>query len=78
MGFHERVARVAAFLMVVGLTTVLGCQRGPTPGPSQGATTAGSRFTWQYAGKGQLEIALAVARKDGKVLLVGLSGVAAD
>ncbi len=32
------------------------------------------RFTWQYAGLGQLDAALAAARKDGKLVLVGLSG----
>jgi hypothetical protein len=77
MCFHERAARAAVFLMLVGLTTVLGCQRTSTPGHSGGANTGGRRFTWQYAGKGQLSTALAAARKDGKVVLVGLSGAAA-
>jgi predicted metalloprotease with PDZ domain len=31
-------------------------------------------FTWQYAGLGQLDAALAAAKKDGKRVLVGLSG----
>jgi len=31
-------------------------------------------FTWQYAGLGQLDAALAAAKKDGKLVLVGLSG----
>jgi S1-C subfamily serine protease len=31
-------------------------------------------FTWQYAGLGQLDTALAAAKKDGKLVLVGLSG----
>jgi len=31
-------------------------------------------FTWQYAGLGQLDDALAAAKKDGKLVLVGLSG----
>jgi predicted metalloprotease with PDZ domain len=32
------------------------------------------RFPWQYAGLGQLDAALAAAKKDGKLVLVGLSG----
>ncbi len=32
------------------------------------------QFTWQYAGVGQLNAALAAAKKDGKLVLVGLSG----
>ena len=31
-------------------------------------------FTWQFAGLGQLDPALAAAKKDGKLVLVGLSG----
>jgi serine protease Do len=31
-------------------------------------------FTWQYAGQGQMDAALAAARRDGKLVLVGLSG----
>jgi S1-C subfamily serine protease len=31
-------------------------------------------FTWQYAGLGQLDAAVAAAKKDGKLVLVGLSG----
>ena len=31
-------------------------------------------FTWQYAGLGQLDACLAAAKKDGKLVLVGLSG----
>jgi C-terminal processing protease CtpA/Prc len=31
-------------------------------------------FTWQYAGLGQLDAALGAAKKDGKLVLVGLSG----
>ncbi len=42
-------------------------------GRSVGATANG-RFAWQYAGLGQLDRALADARKDKKLLLVGLSG----
>ena len=32
------------------------------------------QFTWQFAGLGQLDAALAAAKKDGKLVLVGLSG----
>jgi len=32
------------------------------------------QFTWQYAGLGQLDAALGTAKKNGKLLLVGLSG----
>lgn len=42
-----------------------------------GAKTAaadGKHFAWQYAGLGQLDAALAAAKKDGKLVLVGLSG----
>lgn len=35
---------------------------------------AASKFTWQYASLGQLEKAIAAAKKEGKVVLVGLSG----
>ena len=31
-------------------------------------------FTWQYAGLGQLDAAVAAAKKEGKLVLVGLSG----
>jgi C-terminal processing protease CtpA/Prc len=31
-------------------------------------------FTWQYAGLGQMDAALAAARRDGRLVLVGLSG----
>jgi C-terminal processing protease CtpA/Prc len=31
-------------------------------------------FTWQYAGIGQMGAALAAARRDGRLVLVGLSG----
>jgi C-terminal processing protease CtpA/Prc len=31
-------------------------------------------FAWQYAGMGQMDTALAAAKKDGKLVLVGLSG----
>jgi C-terminal processing protease CtpA/Prc len=42
-----------------------------------GATTIednDKHFTWQYAGLGQLDAALAAAKKQGKLVLVGLSG----
>jgi len=35
---------------------------------------ASARFPWQYAGLGQLDTALTAAKKDGKLVLVGLSG----
>jgi serine protease Do len=34
----------------------------------------GKQFTWQYAGAGQLDAALAAAKKDSKLVLVGLFG----
>jgi hypothetical protein len=77
MRFDNRRARAAVFLMLVGLTTMLGCNRTPTPDRSAAANTGGSRFTWQYVGKGQLDTALAAANKDGKRVLVGFSSVAA-
>lgn len=36
--------------------------------------SGGRGFTWQYAGLGQLDAALAAAKKDGKLVLIGLSG----
>ncbi len=44
-----------------------------TLGSSVEATASG-RFTWQYAGLGQLDRALAAAKIDDQLLLVGLSG----
>lgn len=38
------------------------------------ATVENKQFTWQHAGLGQLDTALAAAKKDGKLVLVGLSG----
>jgi S1-C subfamily serine protease len=32
------------------------------------------QFAWQYAGIGQLDVALMAAKKDGKLVLAGLSG----
>jgi C-terminal processing protease CtpA/Prc len=42
-------------------------------GPSAKAASNG-QFRWQYAGVGQLDRALAAAKKAGKPVLVGLSG----
>jgi predicted metalloprotease with PDZ domain len=36
--------------------------------------TDGSKFTWQYASLGQLDKAIAAAKKDGKPVFIGLSG----
>ncbi len=44
-----------------------------TLGPSAKAASNG-HFRWQYAGVGQLDRALAAAKKEGKPVLVGLSG----
>lgn len=44
-----------------------------TLGASKGESN-GKQFAWQYAGLGQLDVALAAANKDGKLVLVGLSG----
>lgn len=41
---------------------------------AQTAATNGKQFTWQHAGLSQLDAALAVAKKDSKLVLVGLSG----
>lgn len=38
------------------------------------ATAAGDGLTWHFAGPGQIEEALALAKKEGKTVLVGLSG----
>jgi serine protease Do len=38
------------------------------PGPS------GKGIVWQYSGLGQLDAALAIAKKEGKPVVVGLSG----
>ncbi len=38
------------------------------------AADQGKHFTWQYAGLGQFDVALASAIKDRKLVLVGLSG----
>jgi predicted metalloprotease with PDZ domain len=43
-----------------------------TLGTGPEASTKG--LTWQYAGRGQLDAAFAAARKEGKPLLIGLSG----
>jgi membrane-associated protease RseP (regulator of RpoE activity) len=43
-----------------------------TLGTGPEASTQG--LTWQYAGRGQLGAALAAAKKEGKPLLIGLSG----
>jgi S1-C subfamily serine protease len=43
-----------------------------TLAPGKGG--GGNSFTWDYAGLGQLEAAVATAKKDGKLVLVGLSG----
>lgn len=40
----------------------------------EGAPATGEGFTWHFAGPGQLEEALALAKKEGKPVLVGLSG----
>ncbi|MEK7867190.1 MAG: PDZ domain-containing protein [Planctomycetota bacterium] len=39
-----------------------------------GSAAAGDGLTWHFAGPGQLEDALALAKKEGKTVLVGLSG----
>ena len=44
-----------------------------TLGPSANTANNG-KFRWQYAGVGQLDRALAAAKKAGKPVLVGLSG----
>jgi S1-C subfamily serine protease len=36
--------------------------------------SGGTKFTWQYASLGQLEKALAAAKTEGRLVLVGLSG----
>lgn len=43
-----------------------------TLGAEKGASFTG--ITWEYAGPGQLDEALAAAKKDGKKVLVGISG----
>jgi S1-C subfamily serine protease len=39
-----------------------------------GPEVSGKGIVWQYAGLGQFDSALAAAKKDGKLVLVGLSG----
>ncbi len=39
-----------------------------------GPEASAKGLTWQYAGRGQLDAALAAAKKEGKPLLIGLSG----
>lgn len=39
-----------------------------------GPEVSGKGIVWQHAGLGQLDSALAAAKKDGKLVLVGLSG----
>lgn len=39
-----------------------------------GSPAAGEGFRWHFAGPGQLEAALALAKREGKTVLVGLSG----
>jgi predicted metalloprotease with PDZ domain len=39
-----------------------------------GPQVSGKGLTWQYAGRGQLDAASAAAKKEGKPLLIGLSG----
>ncbi len=44
------------------------------PEPASAASGLESAFVWQYAGLGQLPLALEEARRTRKSVLVGLSG----